>query len=127
MFIISASMDSEHSKNKGLVAGSDHGFESSIMGSSERSLDNGYHTTNLDMVIENLQKLEPQYQNINERDEIIGIGFGKNRDEYGVLEKNIRQFHIGIPTLKEVNETPQNMRIDILGKRLNSYEHIATS
>lgn len=119
-------MDSEQSKKKGLVTGSDDGFESSIMGISDKSSDDIYHTANSDMVIENLLKLQPEYQNINERDERPGIVSEKNRDEYGVLEQNIRQLHIGI-TPKEVNETPQNMRIDISGQRLNSQEHIGSS
>lgn len=120
-------MDSEQSKKKGLVTGSDNGFEFSIMGISDKSSDDIYHTANSDMVIENLLKLQPEYQNINERDERPGIVSEKIRDEDGVLEQNIRQLHIGIPTLKEVNETPQNMRIDISGQRLNSQEHIPSS
>jgi len=39
----------------------------------------------------------------------------------------IREFHIGISTLKKENETPQSMRIDISGQRLNSEEYIAGS
>lgn len=120
-------MDSEQSKKKGLVAGSGDGLESSIMGIDVKSSDDIFYTANSDMVIENLLKLQPEYQDINERDERPGIGSEKNRDEYGVLEQKIREFHIGISTLKQENETPQSMRIDISGQRLNSEEHIASS
>jgi hypothetical protein len=112
VLITSAGMDSGQSKNKGLVVGSDDGLESSIMDICDRSSDDIYCTANSDMLIENLLKLQPEYQNLKERDERPRTGSEKNRDEYGVLEQKIRQFHIGIPTLKEENETPQNMRID---------------
>ena len=69
MLIIFIGMESEQYKRKDLVAESDDGFESSIMGISDRSSDDIYHTANLDMVIENLLKLQHEYQNINERDE----------------------------------------------------------
>lgn len=126
MLITSADMDSGQSKNKGLVVGSDDGLESSIIDMCERSSDDIYCTANSDMLIENPLKLQPEYQNLKERDERPRTGSEKNRDEYGVLEQKIRQFHIGITTLKEENETPLNMRIDESDQRLNSQEHIAS-
>ena len=112
MLITSADMDSGQSKNKGLVVGSDDGLESSIIDMHDRSSDDIYCTANSDMPIENPLKLQPKNQNLKERDERPRTGSEKNRDEYGILEQKIRQFHIGITTLKEENETPINMRID---------------
>ena len=117
-------MDGVHPKKK---VGSDGGIESSIMGTCDRILDDIYYTANSNILIDNLLKLQPQLQNLKERDERPRNRSEKNSDEDGVLEKKIRQFHVGISSLKEDNEAPQGVRLDELGQRLNSQEHIGNS
>ena len=79
-------MDGGHTKKK---AGSDGGLESSIMGTCDRSSHDIYYAANSDMLIENLLKLQPELQNLKERDERPRTGYEKNNDEDGVLEQKI--------------------------------------
>jgi len=119
-------MESEQAKKKDRAAGFHDGLESSIMDICHVSSDDIYGTANSDTLIENLLKLQPDLQNLKKRDERPRTGSEKNRDDYGVLEQKIRQFHMGTPKLKEDYEIPQKMTIGELAQRINSQEHSAS-
>lgn len=119
-------MDSQQAKKKDRVDGFDDGRESNIMDICHGCWDDIYDTANSDALIEKLLELPPDLQNLKERDEGPRTGSEKNRGDYGILEQNMKQFHMGIPNLKEDYEIPQNLTIGELGQRMNSREHTAS-
>jgi len=60
-------------KPKGLI------YSESFMDSCDSSSDDIYCTTNLDMLVENLLKLQPELQNLKGRDERPRTGSDKNK------------------------------------------------
>lgn len=119
-------MDSQQAKKKDPVDGFDNGRESSIMDICQGCTGDIYGAANSDTLIENLQELPPDLQNLKERDEGPRTGSEKNRGDYGILEQNMGQFHMGTASLKEDYEIPQNMTIGELGQSMNSREHSAS-
>lgn len=119
-------VDSQQAKKKDRVDGFDDGRESRIMDICHGCSDDIYDNANSDALIEKLLELPPDLQNIKERDEGPRTGSEKNRGDYGILEQNMKQFHMGTPNLKEDYEIPQNMTIGELGQRMNSREHSAS-
>lgn len=124
--ISSVGMDSQQAKKKDRVDGIGDGRESNIMDIFHGCWDDIYDTTNSVALIEKLLEFPPDLQNLKERDEGPRTGFEKNRGDYGILEQNMKQFHMGIPNLKEDYEIPQNLTIGELGQRMNSREHTSS-
>lgn len=113
-------MDSGQVKKNDLVTRSNDGLESRVMDICHSNSNDIYSTTTLDILIENLQKLQLDIHNLERSDERPRSEPEKDRDGYGIPEQKIREFHITIPKLKEENEIPQNRRIGESGQIMNS-------